>query len=142
MHEDIATNKHLHYFPTTAGFGSGDAAPEDHPMLQPTKFKDPEGKPMLANDLFRVVHDIHGHHLGGQSGFGPKGEHQAYLTHKKMFSPLAQKALATETLGQNSTVNFGKYGEQNRKDPKNTKYADQKAGLLPEHIISGDWHNE
>ena len=142
MHQDIGKNKHLHYFPTESGFGTEGSAPLDHPMLQPTEFKDPEGKPMLANDLFRVVHDINGHHVGGQTKFGPTGEHQAYLTHKKMYSPEAQKALATETMGQNSVVNFGKHGEANRKNPQNTTYADQKAGLLPDHIINTKWHGE
>jgi len=62
------------------------------------------------------------------------------LTHKKDFSPLAQKALATETMGQNSWVNFGPYGEKNKKNPQNTTYAEQKAGLLPDEIINGRWH--
>ena len=108
-------------------------------MLQSTEFH-LDGKPLLANDLFRIVHDYRGHYLGGKSTFGPKGEHQAYLTHKKDFSPLAQKALATETMGQNSWVNFGPYGEKNKKNPQNTTYAEQKAGLLPDEIINGRWH--
>jgi hypothetical protein len=138
LHADIKNNKHLWYFPTEQGFGSTDAG-SDHPMLRPTEFHH-EGKKLLANDLFRIVHDINGHHLGGETGFGPKGEHQAYLTHKKMFSPMAQRALATETMGQNSWVNYGPHGENNRKNPQNTVYAEQKAGLLPEHIIHGKWH--
>lgn len=139
LHADIEKNKHLHFFPTEQGFGAEGSAPKDHPMLQPTEFVH-EGKPLLANDLFRIVHDYRGHHLGGKSGFGPKGEQQAYLTHKKDFSPLAQKALASETLGQNSWVNFGPHGEQNRKNPEKTVYAEQKAGLLPDNIVSGKWH--
>lgn len=140
VHADLKQNKHLHYFPTESGYGPENSAINNHPMLTPTEFKDHEGKPMLANDLFRIVHDYRGHHLGGESTFGPKGEHQAYLTHKKDFSPLAQKALASETMGQNSFVNFGPHGDHNRANPSNTKYADQKAGLLPDHIINGNWH--
>ena len=139
LHADLKQNKHLYFFPTESGFGSGGQQTSDHPMLQPTEFMH-EGKPLLANDLFRIVHDYRGHHLGGESGFGPIGEHQAYLTHKKDFSPLAQKALASETMGQNSWVNFGPHGEENRKNPANTVYADQKAGLLPDEIINGKWH--
>lgn len=139
LHNDIEQNKHLWFFPTEQGFGSEGTAPTDHPMLQPTEFHH-EGKPLLANDLFRIVHDYRGHYLGGKSTFGPKGEHQAYLTHKKEFSPLAQKALATETMGQNSTVNYGKNAEHNRLNRENTIYADQKAGLLPDNIINGRWH--
>lgn len=139
LHADIKQNKHIHFFPTDQGFGSGPNEYTDHPMLQPTEFHH-EGKPLLANDLFRIVHDYRGHHLGGESTFGPKGEHQAYLTHKKDFSPLAQKALATETMGQNQWVNFGPYGQHNRENPHDTKYAPQKAGLMPDHILNGKWH--
>jgi hypothetical protein len=139
VHEDIRRNKHLWFFPTSEGYGSEGESPKDHPLLQPTKFMH-NGKPLLANDVFRIVHDYRGHHLGGESGFGPKGEHQAFLTHRKDLSPLAQKALASETLGQNSWVNFGPHGEQNRKNPENTIYAEQKAGLLPDDIINGRWH--
>jgi len=141
MHKDVEENNHLYYFPTEAGFGNESGVHKDHPMLQPTEFKH-EGKPMLANDVFRIVHDINGHHVGGKSGFGPKGEHQAYLTHRKMYSPKAHGALATETMGQNNWVNFGPHGEKNRANPKNTIYAEQKAGLLPSHIVNGVFHNE
>jgi hypothetical protein len=139
LHHDIKNNNHMWFYPTDQGFGSGDSAPKDHPMLGKTGIKH-DGHDLLANDIFRIVHDINGHHKGGESGFGAKGEHQAYNTHKKMFSPLAQKALATETLGQNSWVNFGPHGDHNRAAPAETRYADQKAGLLPDHIINGNWH--
>jgi hypothetical protein len=43
-------------------------------------------------------------------------------------------------MGQNSTVNFGPHGEHNKANPKNTIFADQKAGLLPDSIINGKWH--
>jgi len=141
LHHDIKNNNHLHFFPTDQGFGSDGSDKSDHPMMQGTGIKH-NGKELLANDLFRIVHDINGHHRGGESGFGAKGEHQAYNTHKQMYSPLAQKALASETLGQNSWVNFGPHGEHNRANPHQTKYAEQKAGLLPDHIISGNWHSE
>ena len=58
-----------------------------------------------------------------------------------MFSPLANKALFTETAGQNNWVNWSQsHGEKNRKDPKNTTFAEQKAGLMPDNIINKDWH--
>lgn len=140
MHDDVEKNNHLYYFPTEGGYGAGDD-PKDHPMLKPTEFKDSDGNQMPANDIFRIVHDINGHHLGGKSGFGPKGEHQAYLTHRKMYSETAGKALASETMGQNNWVNFGPMGEKNRADPKHTTYAEQKAGLLPPDILKGVYHN-
>jgi hypothetical protein len=140
------TSKHLHadldkghmwLFPTELGFGSETDMPKDHPMLQPTEFMH-EGKPLLANDIFRLVHDSIHHKL--RNGFGPKGEHESFLEHKKMYSPLAQKALATETMAQNSYVNFSnKIGHLNQKKP-GSAYAPQKAGLLSDNIINGKWH--
>ena len=140
MHEDVEKNKHLWYFPTEQGFGSSDASSKDHPMLGSSGVNH-NGEDLMANDAFRIVHDINGHHVGGKSGFGPAGEHKAYLTHKKTFSPLAQRALATETLGQNSWVNFSeKHGANNRANPQNTVYAEQKAFAMPENIVNGKWH--
>lgn len=95
-----------------------------------------EGQPMPYNDMFRIVHDYFGHAKEG-NGFGPNGEENAYLNHAKTYSPEAQKALATETKGQNSWVNFGPHGEQNRANPSKTIYADQKAGLLPDWVHQG-----
>ena len=139
MHDDIEQNNHLYYYPTSSGFGSSGREYKDHPMLQPTEFKIND-EPLLANDVFRIVHDINGHHKGGKTTFGPKGEHQAFLQHKQMYTPLARKALFTETAAQNNWVNFGPHGEQNRKDPTNTVFADQKAGILPEHVREGNFH--
>lgn len=130
--KDVKQNKHMAYFPTEAGFGASSAADavQNNPLLRETKFIGPDGKPMLANDLFRVVHDYYGH-VEGENKFGPTGEERAYQQHGKMFSPEAKKALATETRGQNSWVNYGPFGEENRANPANTKYAEQKTGLLP-----------
>lgn len=138
MRDDVGNNRHLHYFPTEHGFGSEDSIPKDHPMLQLTEFKDSDGNPMPLNDIFRIVHDKI--HFDSKSGFGPKGEHQAYLYHKSMYSPSAHPALAAETLLQNSAVNFGTYGEHNRANPKDTKYAQQKAFAAPDWVVNGKWH--
>jgi len=131
--KDVKQNKHMAYFPTETGFGASGAsdAVQNNPLLKQTRFIGPDGKPMLANDLFRVVHDYYGH-VEGENKFGPTGEERAYQQHSKMFSPEAKKALATETRGQNSWVNYGPFGEENRANPANTKYAEQKTGLLPE----------
>lgn len=127
---DVKSNKHLWYYPTDQGFGSGTQTTQ-HPMLQASKHLDADGKPMLANDLFRVVHDYHGHAKEGHK-LGATGEERAYQEHRKMLTKDAQKALTTETRGQNSWVNYGPHGEANRKNPANTVFADQKAGLLPD----------
>ncbi len=142
MHHDIENNKHLYYFPTSMGFGSEGEHPKDHPLLQPTEFHSHDGEQMVANDLLRQVHDINGHHMGGKSGFGPTGEHQAYLTHKKMYSQSAQPALANELTMQNSWVNFGPHAENNKKNPSNTIFAPQKAGLVPDWVYKDKLHGE
>lgn len=136
VHKDIRENNHLYYFPTDQGFGSGEQGGFNHPMLRQT---DAEigGKPAVANDIFRIVHDYFGHGKEG-TGFGPKGEENAWHAHRRMYSPAAQKALTTETRGQNSWVNFGPHGEANRANPANTIYADQKAGLLPDWAMEYD----
>ena len=127
---DIHQNNHLWFFPTEQGFGSGNKKTSDHPMLQPTEEMH-EGKPLLANDVFRIVHDYFGHAKEG-NGFGPNGEENAWQNHARMYSPEAKKALTTETRGQNSWVNFGPHGAHNRANPAQTVYADQKAGILPD----------
>lgn len=131
MMNDIKNNNHLYYYPTEQGFGTTSKI-SDHPLLTPTQ-EELNGKPLLANDVFRIVHDYFGHAREG-NGFGPKGEENAWMYHKQMFSPEAQKAMTTETRGQNSWVNFGPYGESNRTNPQKTVYADQKAGILPEWV--------
>lgn len=140
MHNDIEKNKHLYYFPTSMGFGSEDSHPKDHPLLAPTEFVSHDGEQMVANDVLRQVHDINGHYHGGKASFGPKGEHQSYLHHKTMYSEAAQPALANELTMQNSWVNFGPHGEHNRKNPLQTIFAPQKAGLVPDWVWKGNWH--
>lgn len=128
MIKDVTENNHLYYFPTESGFGTEVNQFADHPLLQKIKVGDEE---MPANDLFRIVHDYFGHAKEGAK-FGARGEENAWREHMKMFSPQARKAMTSETRGQNSWVNFGPHGEANRANPANTKYADQKAGLLPD----------
>jgi len=123
---DLNENHHLWYYPTEQGFGSGQI--QDHPLL---KTVDVDGQKMPANDIFRIVHDYFGHAKEGYS-FGPKGEEAAWRAHMQMYSPEAQKALTTETRGQNSWVNYGPKGEINRSNPTTTTYAEQKAGILPD----------
>lgn len=129
---DMQQNRHLWVFPTTEGFGTVNEATSDHPLLQPTEHEI-DGRVALVNDLFRIVHDVFGHGSEG-AAFGARGEENAWQAHVRMFSPLAARAMTSETRGQNSWVNFGPYGEQNRANPANTVFADQKVGLLPEWV--------
>lgn len=131
-----ARKGHLWYFPTKEGFGSGAEADKfrDHPLYAETLERDSNGQPMLANDVFRVVHDFFGHVKEG-NGFGANGEENAWQSHVRMYSPEAGRAMTTETRGQNSWVNFHEKSAANRTAPGSI-YADQKAGLLPEWVGS------
>lgn len=124
-------NKHLWVFPTESGFGTGIA--KNHPLLEKAGEKIGE-RELVANDIFRIVHDVFGHAKEGV-GFGAHGEENAWLAHMKMYSPEARKAMTSETRGQNSWVNFGPKGEANRLNPAETVYAEQKAGLLPDWVL-------
>jgi hypothetical protein len=75
---------------------------DDHTLLG-SKTADKNG--ITANDKFRAVHDYFGHSIEGYQ-FGKDGEENAWIEHSKMFSPLAQVALSSETRGQNSFVNY------------------------------------
>ena len=147
MHKDILDNNHLSYFASEDGFGTDDKQ-ADHPMLKGSGIIDSGGKEMPANDLFRIVHDVNGHNLGDASDFSPEGEQAAYLTHRQQYSPLAQKALFTETAGQSNWGAFNKTsGVDNLRKiaagkHNNITFAEQKAGLFPDDIINGKWHGE
>jgi len=163
MIEDLRNNKNLKIFSTESGFGEGgitDADRASNPLLAPTKFKDKNGVPLLANDIFRFVHDFFGHAKMG-NGFGPIGEENAWNVHSRMYSPKARRAMTTETRGQNSWVNFsgvndaafklrdearalrkeGKFDEAAKKVEEAyelMRFADQKIGLLPEEFSKTD----
>jgi len=129
--EDVRNNNHMSVFSTRDGYGSdAEMDVSDNPMLAETKYKI-GGQPALVNDLFRVVHDYFGHVKEGV-GFRADGEENAWRAHSAMFSPLAQRALTSETRGQNSWVNYGPHGEANRRaSGADTVYAPQKTGLMP-----------
>jgi len=132
---DVVENNHLYVFSTRDGFGSGEFDPADNPLLRETAFTI-SGETALANDIFRVVHDYFGHIKTG-AGFRADGEENAWRTHSAMYSPLARRALTTETRGQNSWVNFGPNAAFNRTaSGAGTIYADQKVGLLPEWAVT------
>jgi hypothetical protein len=117
MLKDVAENNRLKVYKTAEGQG--------HPILSNEE-----------NDLFRAVHDYFGHAKEGHQ-FGPKGEENAFRVHSAMYSPLARRAMATETRGQNSWVNFGPPAAVNKAKPGSV-YAEQKVLLMPEEFV-GDY---
>ena len=137
---DIRENQVMAVYATEDGFGEGALdldEPGQHPLLVDTGLEWPFGSPdgpkqrVLANDLFRAVHDAFGHGLEG-AGFRAKGEENAWQAHTRLYTGPALGALATETRGQNSWLNFGPFGEANRTaSVEDTVFAEQKAGLMP-----------
>jgi hypothetical protein len=91
MMADVHGNKHLYVFQ------GGDP----HDFLN----RMDKASGLNENEKFRAVHDILGHTVYGNQ-FGPKGEELAYAVHQQMYSPLARLAMASETRGQNSLVNY------------------------------------
>ena len=139
---DLRANQRMAVYATEAGFGSGDTElnVDDNPMLADTGLTwgygspDGEQKRVLANDLFRAVHDAFGHGLEG-AGFRARGEENAWQAHVRLFTGSAVAAITTETRGQNSWLNYGPHGEKNRTaSVEETVFADQKTGLLPEWV--------
>lgn len=87
---------------------------DPHPYLNDV---DPDTG-LTGSEQFRAVHDYFGHGTRGAT-FRPGGEEIAFASHGQMMSPLALAALATETRGQNSLVNYSPlnvrlYYEMNR----------------------------
>ena len=147
MIKDVRDNKHLFVLSTDKDFGQNpitDQQRNDNPLLRDSGAKDINGKPLLMNDVFRGVHDFFGHTERGNS-FGAVGEENAWDVHARMFTPLARRAMTTETRGQNSWVNFGKQmrnpdgsikkkGDEGFMSATERPFAEQKIGLLPEEF--------
>lgn len=114
MMKDVRNNKTLKVLKT----------PDDnfHPYMTPEQ-----------NNQFRAVHDAIAH-AGEGNQFGPVGEENAFRVHASTLTPGAQQALATETRGQNSWVNYG---------PKSRRLEDigQAALKLPDgRVVTGASH--
>lgn len=154
MLRDVYGNRHLYVYQ------GGDP----HDFLNAI---DPETG-LNTNEMFRAIHDFYGHAVHGNP-FGPKGEEIAYGAHAQMFSPLARMAMASETRGQNSFVNYSPINAQlmqrinrfnaNRYDAdrrgktqevaeidalvneawKGFQFAPQKSVLLPPEFIDTDY---
>lgn len=86
-----------------------------------------QAHPLLGrhgNDMFRAVHDFHGHYMTAR-GFDRHGEEAAWIRHSQMFTGLGRRAMTSETRGQNSAfiwVNGGR------------TFPEQKAVLLPDWV--------
>jgi predicted SprT family Zn-dependent metalloprotease len=88
----------------------------------------PIGRPIMTdeeNDRFRAVHDAFGHAASGRA-FDRNGEAAAWVAHMQMFSPLAGRALTTETHARNSVLIYGTPDQKT-----GPAFAAQKVFLLP-----------
>lgn len=136
---DLRANKRMAVYGTYDGYGTEGitgAAIEDNPMLEDTGLRWPDQagveRPVVANDLFRAVHDAFGHGLEG-AGFRAQGEENAWQAHVRLFKGPAVAAITSETRGQNSWLNYGPYAERNQTAAlEDTVFAPQKTGLMPE----------
>ena len=109
---ELRANQTMGVFASEAGFGSDETVSStENPMLADTGLTWPYGsldgepKRVLANDLFRAVHDAFGHGIEG-AGFRYDGEENAWQAHIRLFTGSARAAITTETRGQNSWLNF------------------------------------
>jgi hypothetical protein len=130
-YQDLIENGRLFVYPTDFGFGTNDAFdPSTNPLLRGVgRIGDKDDA--VANDAFRAVHDAFGHFGSGNPFFRSAGEERAWQEHARMYSPEARGAMTSETRGQNSWLNYGPFGPQNRTArTEDTIFADQKAGLL------------
>ena len=107
MIADLRENRHLYYFRTEVSQSTDGALPPDHPMARSVTVTMPDGstQPMLANDVFRAVHDAIAHSEGHQ--FGPHGEKRAWWAHRSSLPRDARLALWCETRAQNTWTNAG-----------------------------------
>lgn len=107
MLSDLRDHKRLYYFRTEVSQDSEGALPPDHPMAKPVTVTMPDGsrRRMVANDVFRAVHDAIAHSEGHQ--FGPYGEKRAWWTHRSSLPSEARLALWNETRAQNAWTNAG-----------------------------------
>lgn len=133
-----ACTGHLYYYRTDV---EDSQMPSDHPMLGESSHAG-----MIANDVFRAVHDLLGHAAGGYS-FGPSGERNAWMAHRQTLPAESHPALWCETRGQNTWTNAGPHmrtpeGDRllNRHDdrwlpPRDRPFPQQKAVLVHPRLV-------
>jgi hypothetical protein len=118
----------------------------DHPLRAPAGVQ-AHGIELTYNDLFRVVHDVFGHVLGG-TGFGPRGEFAAAFSHMLLCSEQVRPVVFVEQIGQICWFFYGAHlrdergrlparGEAGYVPPRHRPYPEQKVFLYePEFLRS------
>jgi hypothetical protein len=131
MLADLRENKHLFYFRTEVSQTTEGALPPDHPMARSVTVTMPDGTPqkMIANDVFRAVHDAIAHSEGHQ--FGPYGEKRAWWAHRSSLPRDARLALWCETRAQNCWTNAGPHMTTTDDDGRSRLLQRDENGWLP-----------
>ena len=113
---DVVNNNHMFVFSTKDGYGSEESLTADlsrNPMFR----KQNSGLLMATRCCSMTYLGLSTITLDTSNGVGfrARGEENAWQSHAAMYSPLARRAMTSETRGQNSWVNFGPYAEQNKR---------------------------
>lgn len=103
--------------------------PDNHPMS--IRVETVDGL-MVANDVFRAVHDILGH-FAIRATIAPEGECLAWLHHRSLLPRTAHLALWCETRGQNTWTNY--YSDHSLLPVRERPYAQQKCGTVSNRLI-------
>jgi hypothetical protein len=106
----------------------------DRGLLKIYATPEEQAHPILGrrgNDMFRAVHDFHGHYMTRRD-FSRHGEEAAWVRHSQMFKGLGRRAMTSETRGQSSAFIWVNGGRE---------FPPQKAVLLPDWIseIPSQW---
>lgn len=126
MRRRVEAEGKFFFFMTENGFGAeGAGESTKHPLLEMSPATTSDGKPMLYNDVFRVVHDAVAH-INGEFSFSTRGEYNAMLAHASTLPREAWPALFAETFGQNAVYELtGKFAEQNTYSSKFVQLIDR-----------------
>lgn len=142
LFRDFEAHEKLYVYLTRYGHGDvsnvdeGDCcARPSHPMKELTGIR-VHNIDLMYNDLFRAIHDIFGHIMGGYS-FNIEGELTAAREHAQLFSPAVHPVLLSETVGQICWFYGGPHlARAITKDAAANPYPPQKTSPMPQELIS------
>lgn len=117
---------------------TGPAEQHTVPVMNEVIDTDINGNPVTVNDAFRAVHDYFGHSRA-RNLFDRHGEDVAWRLHEQMFSDEAKPALFSETVGQNSYLNFAPENVAAKALGRQAQFPEQKAALLPDEVRDPDF---
>jgi hypothetical protein len=130
MLADLRENRHLYYFRTEVSQDSEGALQPGHPLAKTvTVTHHGQRVELVANDVFRGVHDALAHSEGHQ--FGPYGEKRAWWTHRSCLPREARLALWCETRAQNCWTNNGPHMTTTDEDGTPRSLRSDEPGWLP-----------